>query len=109
MVVAEALSVETPVLLTNKVNLWREVIDSNCGLLLKNDQHGIDTLIEKWTRNEHAKMHSNAGLCFRSKLHIQKAAKEYLQGARTGYPLNEDNNFTRSLFSSSSVTGRCYW
>ena len=76
MVVAEALSVETPVFLTNKVNLWREVIDSNCGIVAQNDQNGIDTLIEKWSRNEHAKMHSNAGLCFRNKLHIQKAAKK---------------------------------
>jgi glycosyltransferase involved in cell wall biosynthesis len=75
MVVAEALSVETPVFLTNKVNLWREVIDSNCGIVAQNDQNGIDTLIEKWSRNEHAKMHSNAGLCFKSKLHIQKTAK----------------------------------
>ena len=75
MVVAEALSVETPVFLTNKVNLWREVIDSNCGIVAQNDQHGINSLIEKWSRNEHAKMHSNAGLCFKSKLHIQKTAK----------------------------------
>ena len=75
MVVAEALSVETPVFLTNKVNLWREVIDSNCGIVAQNDQNGIDTLIEKWSRNEHAKMQSNAGLCFRNKLHIQKAVK----------------------------------
>ena len=75
MVVAEALSVDTPVLLTDKVNLWREVIDSGCGLVVQDDQHGIDTLIEKWTQNEHANLHVNAGMCFRSKLHIQKAVR----------------------------------
>ena len=75
MVVAEALSVETPVLLTDKVNLWREVIDSGCGIVVQDDRQGIDTLIEKWKRNEHANFRANAGMCFRSKLHIQKAVR----------------------------------
>ena len=62
-------------MLTDKVNLWREVIDSDCGIVVQDDPHGIDTLIEKWTRNEHANLHANAGKCFRSKFHIQKAVR----------------------------------
>ena len=42
MVIAEALSVGTPVLLTDKVNLWREVMDSNAGIVANDDQAGID-------------------------------------------------------------------
>ena len=40
MVVAESLSVGTPVYLTNKVNLWNEVISAGAGFVANDDPRG---------------------------------------------------------------------
>ena len=37
MVVAEALSIGKPVYISNKVNLWREVLDDNAGFVANDD------------------------------------------------------------------------
>ena len=72
MVIAEALSVGTPVLLTDKVNLWREVVGSNAGIVANDDQKGIDQLVKKWRAGESRSCVDNTISCFREKLHISK-------------------------------------
>ena len=72
MVIAEALSVGTPVLLTDKVNLWREVVDSNAGIVANDDQAGIDQLVQQWRIGAHVCCIKNTISCFREKLHISK-------------------------------------
>ncbi|MDG0963423.1 MAG: glycosyltransferase [Opitutales bacterium] len=72
MVIAEALSVGTPVLLTDKVNLWREVVDSNAGIVANDDQAGIDQLIQQWRTGAPLCCVKNTVSCFREKLHISK-------------------------------------
>jgi glycosyltransferase involved in cell wall biosynthesis len=72
MVIAEALSVGTPVLLTDKVNLWREVVDSNAGIVANDDQAGTDQLLKKWRAGENRPCVDNTISCFREKLHISK-------------------------------------
>jgi glycosyltransferase involved in cell wall biosynthesis len=78
MVIAEALSVGTPVFLTNKVNLWREVVGSDAGIVANDDQMGIDHLIQQWRKNEHFKCIKNTFSCFREKLHISKTAEKII-------------------------------
>ncbi len=78
MVVAEAMAVGKPVYLTNKVNLWREVMEAGAGLVESDDQDGVDCLIEKWRANQHKNMGKNAENCFRDKLHIRKAAEKII-------------------------------
>jgi glycosyltransferase involved in cell wall biosynthesis len=78
MVIAEALSVGTPVFLTNKVNLWREVVESDAGIVANDDQNGIDQLIQKWRNNVHFKCIKNAFPCFREKLHISKTVENII-------------------------------
>ena len=78
MVIAEALSVGTPVFLTNKVNLWREVVESDAGLVANDDQNGIDQLILQWRRNAHHKCIENTLSCFREKLHISKTTEKII-------------------------------
>jgi len=78
MVIAEALSVGTPVFLTNKVNLWREVIDSGAGLVSNDDQFGIDQLVGKWVNNEHLACVENTLKCFREKLHISQTVEKLI-------------------------------
>ena len=78
MVVAEALSVGTPVFLTKKVNLWREVLDFGAGIVSDDDQEGIDHLIQQWVSNLHVGCLENASKCFREKLHISQTVEKII-------------------------------
>jgi len=75
MVVAEALSVGKPVYLTNKVNLWNEVVNAGAGFVANDDIDGINNLLEKWFAGEHKEMTENAHYCFNEKLHIRKTVE----------------------------------
>jgi glycosyltransferase involved in cell wall biosynthesis len=46
--VVEALACGLPVLISNKVNIWREVADDVAGLVGNDDQAGTDALLAKW-------------------------------------------------------------
>lgn len=48
IVVAEALSCGIPVLITDKVNIWREIEAGGGGLVETDTQTGIDRLVERW-------------------------------------------------------------
>ncbi len=48
IVVAEALSVGTPVLISNKVNIWREVLKGNSGLVEDDTLDGATRLLSAW-------------------------------------------------------------
>ena len=78
MVVAEALSVGTPVFLTDKVNLWREVESYGAGLVAKDNQEGIDHLVGSWKEKIHGGMTGFAHRCFEEKLHIRNAASKII-------------------------------
>lgn len=79
MVVAEALSVGTPVFLTDKVNLWREVTKSGAGFVASDDERGIDGLLEDWRSNRHAVMRKACITCFEEKLHIRNCTKRLIE------------------------------
>ena len=74
MVVAEALSVGTPVFLTDKVNLWREVTQAGAGLVYGDDRSGIDRLLADWN-NRHAGMSEASLRCFEESTHTQLREK----------------------------------
>lgn len=48
IVVAESLACGTPVLITDKVNIWREVKDGNGGLVETDTLQGVEALIGAW-------------------------------------------------------------
>ena len=78
MVVAEALAVGKPVFMTDKVNLWREVIESNAGFVDSDDQPGIERLVDKWRTKDHQQMIPNTISCFQEKLHIKQTAQKII-------------------------------
>ena len=78
MVVAEALSVGTPVFLSDKVNLWREVVDAGAGIVAKDDQAGIDQLLADWRMDKHSGAKEACLTCFREKLHIRNCSQKIL-------------------------------
>jgi glycosyltransferase involved in cell wall biosynthesis len=74
MVVAEALAVGTPVLITDKVNLWREVEDDRAGKVSTDDLSGVRALIREWKNPAFAKLAPNARPCFEKRFRINTAA-----------------------------------
>jgi len=76
MVVAEACSVGLPVYLTNKVNLWREVVDAGAGVVENDDPAGIQSLVDQWMGAEDRAGRSHAAKnCFEQRLHIDRTVE----------------------------------
>jgi glycosyltransferase involved in cell wall biosynthesis len=76
MVVAEALAVGTPVLITDKVNLWREVEDDRAGKVSADDLSGVRALMREWQNPGFAKLAPNARPCFEKRFRINTAARK---------------------------------
>ena len=76
--VAEALAAGTPVLISNKVNIWREVLEDEAGFVEDDTLEGTGRLIRKWLSSETGsweEMGRNAKGCFRNRFEIHNAAK----------------------------------
>ena len=78
MVVAEACSMGTPVLLTDKVNLWREIEKSGAGCVASDDEAGISSLLGQWKAGIPRQWAVGAHRCFEEKLHVREAAKRIM-------------------------------
>jgi len=79
IVVAEALSTATPVLITNKVNIWREIDAVGAGFVENDDVDGIKTLLERWlslTDADKQAMSKNAALCYENNFSIESAVQD---------------------------------
>ncbi|GAB5504369.1 MAG: hypothetical protein Pyrs2KO_30240 [Pyruvatibacter sp.] len=86
IVVAEALSWSKPVLVTDKVNIWREVASSGAGLVESDTFDGILKLLLQWGALPEASredMAQSAKECFAKNFTIDRAAEDlYLALAR---------------------------
>ncbi len=78
MVVAEAMAVGTPVYLTDKVNLWREVVSSKAATVAPDNQAGIDALLDHWRAGKHMEMAKHTTDCFYKSLHIKQTARKVI-------------------------------
>ena len=75
--VVEAMATGVPVLISNQVNIWREVDAARAGLVADDDAKGIHSLLETWTKLapvERAAMGQRAIECFRSHFNISSVA-----------------------------------
>ena len=72
MVVAEACSVGLPVYLTDKVNLWREIIDAGAGAVEVDTLEGIQKMVKqnKWTVRDHTRLSLAAKNCYGAITHL---------------------------------------
>jgi glycosyltransferase involved in cell wall biosynthesis len=50
IVIAEALACQLPVLITNKVNIWREVLENEAGFVSDDTVDGVEHSLDRWLR-----------------------------------------------------------
>ena len=82
IVVAEALACGKPVLISNKVNIWREIETDGAGLVADDTSAGTDDLLLRWlamSAEEFAAMKAKTRPCFENRFHIQRAAERLLE------------------------------
>ena len=81
IVVAEALACGKPVLISNKINIWREIEADGAGLIANDDLSGTTGLLERWLAMPDAQkesMRRNAVCCFTERFEIHRAAQSLL-------------------------------
>lgn len=92
IVVAEALACGTPVLISDKVNIWREVQQDGAGLVANDDLEGTCVLLKAWVAmpdEQRSFMREQARTCFRRRFEISKSARslvDVLSGVIRGHP-----------------------
>ena len=84
--VAEALACGVPVLISDKVNIWREVEADGAGLVAPDDSAGTARLLGQWlalTGEERQAMRGSALRCFESRFEIHRAAESLIETLTT--------------------------
>ncbi len=87
IVVAEALACSTPVLISNKVNIWREIEGVGAGFVDDDTLEGTARSLKKWlalSDEDKQAMRNRARACFEEFFHIDKAAESVLVATRCG-------------------------
>ncbi len=78
IVVAEALACGTPVLISNQVNIWREIEESHVGLVEPDTLDGTHRLLARWLRmpaDERACMAAAAEAVFQQRFSLRRSAE----------------------------------
>ncbi|TNM65318.1 glycosyltransferase [Aliirhizobium smilacinae] len=91
IVVAEALACGTPVLITNKVNIWREVEACRAGFVDDDTEQGVSRLLHRWfalKTDEQAEIRSSARKAFDRHFRIDAAARDLEQALIEASALN---------------------
>ena len=81
IVVAEAMACATPVLISDKVNIWREVTSAGAGIVEPDTQAGINSLIQRYlalTDEERSVMRKNAERAFAQFFDVEMAARSFM-------------------------------
>jgi len=79
--VVEALACRLPVLISNKVNIWREITSDQAGLVENDDLAGTRHLLQRWMELPLAEtelFRSHAQDCFEKRFHMATVAKKLL-------------------------------
>jgi glycosyltransferase involved in cell wall biosynthesis len=79
--VVEALACGTPVLISNKINIWREIEGDGAGLVENDDFAGTSRLLTRWfaaDASARGAMAANARQCFATRFEIERATDSLL-------------------------------
>ncbi len=81
VVIAESLACGKPVLISNKVNIWREIQQDGAGIVGDDDVQGAEYVLEKYlslSHTEQQKMSSNAWSCFNRRYTVEAMSKSLI-------------------------------
>lgn len=87
LAVVEALACGVPVLISDKVNLWREIEADGAGFVAPDTLEGTRQLLERWlalSAGERAAMGLRARACFETRFQIDRAAAALVQQMQMG-------------------------
>jgi glycosyltransferase involved in cell wall biosynthesis len=82
IVVAEALACGKPVLISNKVNIWREIEADAAGFVDEDTIAGTVRNMKRWlalNESGYSAMSGNAKHCFESRFQIRRAAERLVE------------------------------
>ncbi|HYR22628.1 MAG TPA: glycosyltransferase [Chthoniobacterales bacterium] len=80
--VVEALAAGVPVLISNRVNIWREIDADRAGYIESDDLEGTTRLLQRWIDTPSAEreaIRGNARHCFEQRFAIDRAADSLLR------------------------------
>jgi glycosyltransferase involved in cell wall biosynthesis len=80
--VVEALAVRVPVLISNRVNIWREIDADRAGYVETDDLAGTTRLLQRWIDTapaEREMIRQNGRRCFEQRFEINRAVDSLLQ------------------------------
>jgi glycosyltransferase involved in cell wall biosynthesis len=79
--VTEALACGVPVLIANKVNIWREILADRAGFVANDDFEGTIDLLNRWldlNEEQRGDMRKNARQCFMMRFEVNQAVKNLM-------------------------------
>jgi glycosyltransferase involved in cell wall biosynthesis len=82
MVVVEALACSLPVLISNKVNIWREISSDRAGFVGPDDLPGTIALLRQWLSSsprELAELRLRARRSFTERFHVRRATSQLVE------------------------------
>ena len=80
--VAEALACGLPVLISDKVNIWREIVEDGAGFVAGDTEAGTTLLLQNWlalTPDGRQQARERADACFHQRFEIKTAAESLIQ------------------------------
>ena len=83
--VVEALACGVPVLISNKVNIWREIEQDVAGCVETDTVEGTERLLKRWSAFDRsgefgrAKLSAGARLCFETRFEATRAAQRFIE------------------------------
>ncbi len=87
--VVKSLASGTPVIITNKVNIWREIEKDGAGLVADDTLDDITRILNYWQKLDFSEkwlMRERALLCYKNRFQIEKTAEQFIGLA------NQNNN-----------------
>lgn len=87
--VAEAMACSRPVLISNKVNIWREIESDGAGLVNSDTNEGVESMLLAWSQmplQARTEMGDSARRCFLRRFEIRRVAESLVDAIRLKLP-----------------------